>query len=96
MVWGGYIHSLIENLLYAGLWAPGCSRGRGDSDSPLPPGEPRPVDETEIRQRGGHMVHLGDWESRGGIGQTSKVGADLETQQKRGKGIQAAHGWGRD
>lgn len=57
---------------------------------------PGPVDETESRQGGGHLAHLGDCESRRGISQTWKVGADLETQQKRGKGIQAADGWGRE
>lgn len=54
------------------------------------------MDEPERQQGGGHTVQLGGWEGGGSIGRGSEAGADLETQQKRGKGIQAEDGWGRN
>lgn len=33
---------------------------------------------------------------KGSLGQASEVGADLETAQDKGKGIQAENGWGRN
>lgn len=63
--------------------------------APLPPGESRPAEEPE-RQQGGGYGPLRGWEGGGSLSRTPEVGADLETEQKKGKGMQTKDGWGRD